>query len=164
MRCALVSVATQTEAAPARSKACAAARAVAAQTAPSRMESVVIEGVNRCARPTLVEPEDHSRDKWQRRHPAGPAHAATRRLVECVAIEHIIKRVTASRAGGTGHRLDRGPAVIANWNGRKPRQRGAANSAGGGQESTTNSIYRTSQHANHGAPPCSLRWRNVERQ
>ncbi len=53
------------------------------------------------------------------------------------------------------------PADRANWNGRKPRQGGAAKGTGGGEQGATQTIDWTSKHANHGAPPHCPRWRNV---
>jgi len=68
-----------------------------------------------------------------------------------------IQRVAASRAHDSALDRNLGPADIANWNGRKSRQRGAAKRTGGGKKCWTNCVYRTSEYAHYRAPTGCLR-------
>ena len=100
----------------------------AAQAACRRMQPIIFEGVNRFAQPAPVEPEGYGSDKWRRSQAAGSAQ----NRVGGQSRRDVTDRVTAAHAGSAGKGRNRSPAEITDWNGRKPRQRRAAKSAGGG--------------------------------
>ena len=131
-----------------------------AQPAGRRMQPVVLERVDGRLHAALVRPVGHGPHKRRRRQAAGPAERGTRRAEP----QRRVKRVAAARAHGSALDGKLRPADIANWHGRKLRQRGAAESTGGRKEGATQGVHGTSKHASHCAPTGSLRWRNVERQ
>ena len=71
-----------------------------------------------------------------------------------------LEGVTAARACAIIQGRKFPPARRANWNKGEPRQRRAAKSARSRKEDATQTIQRTSEYANHGAPPDGFRRRN----
>jgi len=68
--------------------------------------------------------------------------------------------IAAARTHGSILRGKFGPANIANWRGRKKRQRGAAKGTTGGKQSTTCCVHGTSKDAHHRTPGGSPLRRN----
>ena len=73
-----------------------------------------------------------------------------------------MKRIAAAGTGRAVEGRKFSPAGIADWHGRKARQRRAAEGARGGQEGASYSIPGTSEHPGNGAPPRYRRWREID--
>ena len=116
------------------------------------MKPIVFQRMNGVAHPAFIRTEGDGAHERRRGEPAGAARRDLRRRLERAQRVAAARRSRARPESG-----NLGPASIANWNGRKVRQRGAAESAGGGKEGTTDRVHRTSEYARHGAPRGCLR-------
>ena len=117
------------------------------------MHSVVLQRMNCLAQPSIVSPKCHSPCERRRRNAARSAEV---RLGDSL-LDRRVQRVAASPARPCVADGYFSPAGIANWNGRKSRQRGAAKSTGGGKKCGTNCVQRTSEYPHNRAPTGCLR-------
>lgn len=130
-----------------------------AEFARRRLQPVIFQSMNGCLHAPVVQAESDCADKRRR----GKATGTAKRL-SAWAKRKLVKQVAAAGARGASEDGKLRPADIANWNAGDLRQGRAAEGAGTGKEGATEDVDGTSEHANHCAPACSLRWRNVERE
>lgn len=119
---------------------------------------MIFERVNGFFHAAFIKTAGDGAHKARGRQPAGATEA------RAGSSSQGIKRISATGTGGSVKGRKLSPAAIADWHRREPRQGGAAEGAGGGQESATCSVQGTSKHAGHGAPSRDRRGRGIERE
>ena len=100
------------------------------------MDAAVFERMDSFAHAAVVCSEGDGSGKRGRREAAGAA-----KMRGCNGFDwRGVERIAAEAADEAGGDRNFCPAGITNWNGRKPRQRGAAKSAWGGEERGTECV------------------------
>lgn len=119
----------------------------------SRMQTAILQCVNRLSQASIVSRKRHSLCERRRRYPASTTHIA--RLNPFY--DRCIQRVSASQAHNPGLGRYLSPASITNWNGRESWQRGAAKCTAGRKKCGTYCVNRTSENTHYRAPTGCLR-------